>query len=262
MEAIITAAGLGTRMLPASKEIPKEMFPVPFRGSFKPVIQIIFEQFYDFGVRDFVMVVGRGKRVIEDHFTPDYDFVYYLEGLGKGRQARELEEFYGKIERSNIAFVNQSSPEGFGDAVLRAKPFVHSDFVVAAADTIIDGLPNMVVNSFLVTWVSNPRPYGVVSLDGDRVVSVEEKPVDPKSNWIIVPYYHFDYRVFDALEFVRRGRGNSKVEVQLTDAIKYLIDGGVDFRAIKVDRMYDLGNVENYISSLKLILQSSESFVV
>ena len=250
MQAVITAAGLGTRMLPASKEIPKEMFPVPFRGSFKPIIQVIFEQLYDAGVRDFVIVVGRGQRVLEDHFTPDQDFVYYLEKMGKSRQAKDLNAFYEKIEKSNIAFVNQASPEGFGDAVLRAKPFIKSDFLVSAADTILEEIPRMEVNSFLVTQVDDPKPYGVVLLDGELVVDVEEKPREPKSNWVIAPYYHFDYMIFEALEKTKR----SGKELQLTDAIKYLMNNGVAFRAVKVAKMYDLGNVENYISSLRAIL--------
>lgn len=91
---------MGTRLLPASKEIPKEMFPIPFNGQFKPIIQIIFEQLYDIGIRDFVIVVGRVKRVIEDHFTPDYDFINYLEAKGKVIQANYLRQFYQKVENS------------------------------------------------------------------------------------------------------------------------------------------------------------------
>lgn len=112
MQAVITAAGLGTRMLPASKEIPKEMLPIPVDGQLKPVIQVIFEQLHDAGVRDFLIVVGRGKRVIEDYFTPDGNFLDYLESRGKLRQAANLRDFYSRVESSNVAFVNQPSRGG------------------------------------------------------------------------------------------------------------------------------------------------------
>ncbi|MBP1357924.1 MAG: UTP--glucose-1-phosphate uridylyltransferase, partial [Sulfolobus sp.] len=179
MQAVITAAGLGTRLLPASKEIPKEMFPIPLNGSLKPIIHVIFEQLYDQGVKDFVIVVGRNKRVIENYFTPDYDFVRYLEGKGKVKLAKELSTFYSKIEGSNIAFVNQPEPRGFGDAVLRAEPFVKEDFLVIGADTIVNDLNvnRMEINSFLVTRINDPENYGVVVLDQDNyVMDIEEKP--------------------------------------------------------------------------------------
>jgi len=82
-KAVITAAGLGTRLLPISKELPKEMLAIYVKGQnggilLKPLLQIIFEQLYNFGVREFCFIVGRGKRAIEDHFTPDWDFIKKL----------------------------------------------------------------------------------------------------------------------------------------------------------------------------------------
>ncbi|WP_338602452.1 sugar phosphate nucleotidyltransferase [Sulfolobus tengchongensis] len=249
MHVVITAAGLGTRMLPASKEIPKEMFPIPFNGGFKPIIQIIFEQFFNKGIRDFIIVVGRGKRVIEDHFTPDYDFISFLEKMGKEKQAKELTDFYSKVEKSNIAFVNQPEPKGFGDAVLRAEPFVDDKFIVVAADTLLKHIPDLVPNSFLITQVKDPRPYGVVILDGNKVIDVEEKPKNPKSNFVIVPYYMFTRELFSALKEITYDG-----ELQLTDGIKRLLKRGVQFTGIKVDDVYDLGNIENYILSMRKII--------
>lgn len=248
VRAVITAAGLGTRMLPASKEIPKEMFPAPFKGEFKPIIQVIFEQLFERGVRDFVIVVGRGKRVIEDHFTPDYDFLQYLERKGRGSSLRE---FYTKVEESRIAFVNQPEPRGFGDAVLRAKPFISGDFVVVGADTLLDDVPILSPHSFLVTRVEDPRPYGTVILRDGKVVDVEEKPKVPKSNLVVVPYYYFSTRIFDALE---RVRPDSTGEVQLTEGIRILLREGVEFYVREVNDVYDLGSTSNYASSLQKLL--------
>ena len=238
MQAVITAGGLGTRMLPISKEIPKEMLPVPVNGELKPIIQVIFEQLFDQGIRDFIVVVSRSKRVIEDYFTPDYDFLDYLEREGKVRQANSLRSFYEKVERSNITFLTQYQQRGFGDAVLRSEPYVKEPFMVVAADTLVFDLDirRMCVNSFLVTEVSDPRPYGVVVTDSEgNVVDVEEKPKVPKSNLVIVPYYVFDERIFQALKRVEYEK-----ELQLTDGIRLLIKEGVRFKALRVSEVYDL----------------------
>ncbi len=138
---------------------------------------------------------------------------------------------------------------GFGDAVLRTEPYVRDEFLVIAADTLVYDLniKLMITNSFLVTEVEDPRPYGVVIADKDgRVIDVEEKPKVPNSNLIIVPYYYFDKRIFQALKEVRFQK-----ELQLTDGIKNLIRKGVNFRAIKVNNVYDLGNFEGYVNYLK-----------
>ncbi|BBG24866.1 Bifunctional protein GlmU [Sulfuracidifex tepidarius] len=247
-QGIITAAGLGTRMLPVSKEIPKEMLPVPFNGELKPVIQVIFEQLFENGLRDFIFVVSKNKRVIEDYFTPDYEFVRFLEMKGKNSQAESLMSFYKKIESSNLAFVNQNEPRGFGDAVLRAEPYAKDKFLVVAADTIVKDLDisKMKTNSFLTTRVTDARNYGVVIAEGDKVIDVEEKPKVPRSNMIIVPYYMFDRRIFSAL----RGISYSE-ELQLTCGIRTLIKNGVDFRVVEVSQVYDLGNFNGYAEYVK-----------
>ncbi len=137
-KGVITAGGIGFRMLPFSKEIPKEMFPIiTYNGShsleLKPLVQAIFEQLYSLGVRDFYFVVGRGKRAIEDHFSPDPGFSAFLKE--KGRDAECLLHFYEKIRSSNIVFLNQPESLGFGDAVLLGRPFVKGTFIVQAGDT-------------------------------------------------------------------------------------------------------------------------------
>ncbi|MEM2507237.1 MAG: hypothetical protein QXF61_09375, partial [Nitrososphaeria archaeon] len=118
--------------------MPKEMLPLFSSGRngdllLKPVLQFIFEQLYDLGFREFCFVVGRGKRSIEDHFTPDYNYMELLKGKNKVNLVKNLEEFYQKVEKSIIFWVNQPEPRGFGHAVLMAEPFIGQEpFLVHA----------------------------------------------------------------------------------------------------------------------------------
>ena len=143
-KAIIPAAGLGTRLLPVTKEMPKEMLPIFFRTKdgeigFEPMIQAVFESLHNYGCRDYCIVVGRGKRVLEDHFTPDYEFARHLRSKST-RMADDLQGFYDRIERSTIVFMNQPRPKGFGHAVQLARAFVEDEpFIVHAGDDTILG---------------------------------------------------------------------------------------------------------------------------
>ncbi len=142
-KVIIPAAGLGTRLFPATKEQPKEMLPIFSKTAqgdmtVKPVVQFVFEQLHEGGLREFCYVVGRGKRGIEDHFTPDVNCIRNLEVMGKNGQASDLEDFYEKLESSTIMWVNQPEPKGFGNAVLMAQPFVQNEScLVHAGDSCI-----------------------------------------------------------------------------------------------------------------------------
>ena len=131
-KVVITAAGLGTRLFPATKEQPKEMLPIFCRLTngdvgVKPLLQLVFEQLYDVGFREFCFVVGRGKRSIEDHFTPDYDCLAMLKKHRRMSQSYDLENFYQKLKTSAIVWVNQPEAKGFGDSVLMAQPFVQNE---------------------------------------------------------------------------------------------------------------------------------------
>ena len=142
-KAVIPAAGLGTRLLPITKELPKEMLPIVAlmkngQPCLKPMLQAIFEQLYEVGFREFAFIVGRGKRAIEDHFSPDEDFIRYLKNKNKKDIAQELQEFYNKINDSNLVFINQPKPKGFGDAVARASLFTGNEkFLMQAGDDLI-----------------------------------------------------------------------------------------------------------------------------
>jgi len=272
-KAVITAAGIGTRLLPATKETPKEMLPIFVRGQkgmvLKPLLQALFEQLYCFGFRDFCFVVGRGKRSVEDHFTPDWDFVRRLGDRGKNDLADELRSFYRMVEDSRIAFINQPEPRGFGHAVLVARFFLGDEsFMVCAGDTYIisegNSFVRRMVNAFsedvsavlLLQDVSNPKGYGVAVVEDVggvfNVLRVVEKPMVPPSNLAIMPFYIFRPGIFDVLEGLGPGVGG---EIQLTDAIQGLIDRGRRVVAVtlKPDELrLDIGTPETYWQAIKL----------
>ncbi len=226
-KVVIPVAGLGTRLLPATKQQPKEMLPIFALDAcgelcLKPFIQLVFENLYDNGLREFCFVVGRGKRSIEDHFTLDNDFVEYLKRQQRLGMVKELKSFYRRISNSHIIFLNQPVPKGFGDAVYQARPFTGEEpFVVNAGDDFIiskngeylDKLTNIFEErsadaAFLVERVEDPRKYGVI--DGRKigkglyqVKGVEEKPKHPQSDIAIVAIYIFTPKIYNGIEKAR-----------------------------------------------------------
>ena len=269
-KAVITAAGLGTRLLSVTKAQPKEMLPVFARGKrgglcMKPIVQLVFEDLYQVGFRDFCFIVGRGQRTLQDHFTPDSSFVLMLDNRGKNGPAEELRTFYQMIEDSNIVWLSQPEPRGFGDAVNRAKEFVSGEpFVVHAGDSCfisrnLDHLRRLLRDSelmkadatFLVQQVDDPRQYGVVepvAEDGGtfHVKSVVEKPESPTSKLAIMPVYTFQRAIFDALGSTPPGYGG---ELQLTDAIQTMINLGLRVCGIDINShavRLDVGSPESY----------------
>ncbi len=279
-KAILPVAGFGTRLLPMTKEMPKEMLPI-FLDSInggpclKPIIQAIFEQLYDSGFREFSFIVGRGKRAIEDHFTPDVEFINEMEQKNKADLAEELRNFYRRISGSTIIFINQPEPKGFGDAVLKAKSFVNEDFLVHAGDTYVfpkkyNHIDKLIENhnrlnadaTILVQEVEDPRIYGVI--EGETVVESElykvnkaiEKPEKPPTNLAIIPIYIFNPMIFEALEATPQGKGG---EMQLTDGIQRLIDWDLKVYAIKLPPntiRLDIGNPESCWQAFNLSYQN------
>ncbi|MEM4304131.1 MAG: sugar phosphate nucleotidyltransferase [Candidatus Caldarchaeum sp.] len=274
-KVVITAAGLGTRLLPTTKEMPKEMLPIYVEGYnksivLKPLLQALYEQLYDYGFREFCMVVGRGKRAIEDHFTPDWDFVEKMEKVGKASMASELTSFYKMLENSVILWASQPQPRGFGDAVKMARHFVGGDnFLLCAGDTYIISRNNSVLErlvsvgpsdplgaSLLIQQVANPRQYGVVVgerlPDGlIRVSRVVEKPMHPPSDLAIMPFYIFTPNIMGVLDRTPPGVGD---ELQLTDAIEKLIEEGGEVKAVILrddEIRLDIGTPETYLHALK-----------
>jgi UTP--glucose-1-phosphate uridylyltransferase len=280
-KVVVPAAGLGTRLFPATKEQPKEMLPIFSSNanggmSVKPVVQVVFEQLHDAGLREFCYVVGRGKRGIEDHFTSDPNCIRTLEGMGKNGQAKDLEDFYNKLETSTIMWVNQPEPRGFGNAVLLAQPFVQNErCLVHAGDSCViskdmDYIKKLLAAydrcnadaAFIVLEIENPRQYGII--EGKevetgiiKVESAAEKPEKPPTNLAIMAMYVFHPVIFKALEATQPGKNG---EIQLTDAIQKLIDWGLDVYAVKLDKSYahlDIGSPERYWEALSLSYQQS-----
>ena len=265
-KAVITAAGSGSRLLPFSKETPKEMLPYCARAKdgrliLKPILEVVYESLHDHGYRKFCFVVGRGKRSIEDYFLIDDSAKYSTNS--------DLQDFYKKIRSSHIMYVQQSSPRGFGDAVLKAKLFAGKDsFLLHAGDDVIlspgNGHIQRLEDAFfsngadialLVDRVERPEQYGVIEgrSIGDglfRVEHLEEKPRRPKTNLAVIATYIFKPSIFCELERVEPDRNG---EIQLTDAIGSLVANGkcVAVELGAAEKRIDVGTPESYVACIK-----------
>jgi len=278
-KVVIPAAGLGTRLLPTTKELPKEMLPLFFEGKddkvrLKPMLQAIFEQLYDEGFREFGFIVGRGKRAIEDHFTPDYSFVEYLKNKNKKELSGELQEFYRKISDSTLVFINQPKPKGFADAVHQAKVFTQNEpFLMHAGDDLVFSRNNSHLKrlmktfeehdadvAFLVEEVEDPQKYGVVI--GKEVEpylfavkDVIEKPEKPISNLAVVALYLFKPVIYEGIE---KAKPDERGEMQIADAVQVLLKRRCKVYALKLrsgERRIDIGTPETYLETLRGVLQ-------
>lgn len=256
-KAVIPAAGLGTRFLPATKALAKEMLPIVD----KPTIQFIVEETLKSGIEDILVVTGKSKRSIEDHFDSNFELEYNLEHKGK----TDLLKLVNDTTAINLHFIRQSHPRGLGDAVLQAKAFVGNEpFVVMLGDDLMDinnnnavPLTKQLINDYETTHASTiavmPVPheevssYGVIAPQGegiDGLYSVEtfvEKPApeDAPSDLAIIGRYLLTPEIFNILETQEPGAGN---EIQLTDAIDTLNKTQRVFaRQFNGDR-YDVGD--------------------
>ena len=271
-KCVITAAGKGTRLLPFTKELPKEMMPIftntDNQKKVVPLLQLIFEQMYENKLREYCFIVGREKRAIEDHFTPENSYVNELSNKNK----KLISYFYKKIENSHLTWINQHKPLGFGDAVRKSEKFVGSDdFIVHAGDAAIIGKNIHPINKFLNLLKKNQeidcmflckeiidnKRFDVpevekISKSVFKVLNVKEKPTKPKSNLAILPIYYFKPSIFEHLKKIKPGKGG---EYQLTDAIQSMIKSKKNVLAIKIDsneKDLDVGTVESFKYSLDI----------
>ena len=273
-KAAITAAGSGSRLLPFSKGTPKEMLPFCARSKdgrliLKPILEVVYESLYDHGCREFCFVVGRNRRSIEDYFLID-DSVRYSTNS-------DLQDFYKKIRSSHIAYAQQSSPQGFGDAVLKAKLFAEKDiFLLHAGDDAILSPSNNHIKrledaffsndadlAFLASSVENPEQYGVIEGKSIgrglvRVEHLEEKPRRPKTNLAVIATYIFKPSIFRELERIKPDRNE---EIQLSDAIKSLVTNGkcVAVELEDGEKRVDVGTPESYVACINDSFDNSKS---
>jgi UTP--glucose-1-phosphate uridylyltransferase len=257
-KAVIPAAGLGTRFLPATKAQPKEMLPVVD----KPAIQYVVEEAVRSGIRDILIITGRGKRSLEDHFDRSFELEHYLEAGGKFDALKQMREI---AEMADIHYVRQGEPLGLGHAVATARQHVgHEPFVVMLGDDIMVAestvLSDMIgvyerYGRSVVALKEFPRAeisaYGCVepeTVDDTlvRVLNIVEKPSpeDAPSNLAVMGRYVFTPEIFDAIDRVKPGKSN---EIQLTDAMALLLQDQTMYGYIFEDGRYDIGKKLDYL---------------
>ena len=259
-KAVIPAAGLGTRFLPATKAQPKEMLPIVD----KPTIQYIIEEAVESGIEDIIIITGRNKRAIEDHFDKSVELELLLDRTGK-HETLELVE--GISNLVDIHYVRQKEPLGLGHAVLCAKKFIGNEpFAVLLGDDIVDSevpaLRQMMdqfnqVQSSILGCNEVPRSevdkYGIVNYSKElgelfEVEGLVEKPAidDAPSTQAIVGRYILTPTIFDMLEKVSPDR---KGEIQLTEAIDLLLKDESIYSYILKGKRYDVGDKFGFLKA-------------
>ena len=257
-KAVIPAAGLGTRFLPASKSQPKEMIPVVD----KPAIQYVVEEAARAGLNDVLVITGRGKRSMEDHFDRSPELEWELERKGKHAELKQVLEI---AELAAMHYVRQAEAKGLGHAVAMARQHVGAEsFAVMLGDDIMDE-HSRVLEEMLAVHERYGRSvvalkevdrsevslYGCVAAEPVednlvRIRGIVEKPApgDAPSNLAVMGRYVFTAEIFDALDRVKPGSGG---EIQLTDAIAGLIEGQTVYGYVFEKGRYDIGNKLGYL---------------
>lgn len=271
-KAVITAAGSGSRLFPATKELAKEMLPLlsltkQKQPILKPMLQSIFHSLYNAKIRNYCFIVGRNRRSVEDHFSIDPDLKNMKVFKKEKKLLADLNKFYHQLEHSQILFLQQQTPLGFGDAVLQAKAFVGDDdfFLHAGDDLVISNSHLQRLNNcisqygadvgLLIQKVANPSDYGIVEFAKInstyvKIKWIEEKPQKPKSNYAIVGIYAFKPIIIDYLKFQIPDKYN---EIQLTSAIQNIIADGHKVVATKIQKneiRIDIGTPQSYAESM------------
>lgn len=259
-KAILPAAGLGTRFLPATKVMPKEMLPIVD----KPMIQYAVEEAERCGIKEFIIITGKGKKTIEDHFdSANKELEEILHQKGKETLVNEI----NILKNLSFAFIRQGEPLGLGHAILCAKPFIKNEsFAVLLSDDIIDPdndlLCNMIemykqYNSSVIALQEVPRTdvykYGIIMGEREddyiyKICSLIEKPAIEKapSNLAVIGRYILTPDVFKALEKIPPGSGG---EYQLTDALNELIKSKTVYGYLFKGVRYDAGDKFGFLKA-------------
>ena len=257
-KAVIPAAGMGTRFLPATKSQPKEMLPIVD----KPSIQYVVEEAARAGLRDVLVITGRGKRAIEDHFDRNFELEYYLEQDGKDDLLREVQATNDLVD---IHFIRQRDPLGLGHAVSLARDHTGADpFAVLLGDDImiddsqllrtmlnVHALEGGTVLALMEVAPPEISAYGAAAVDVVkpglvRVRGVVEKPApaDAPSNLAVIGRYVFSAEIYDALDRTEPGVGG---ELQLTDAVGNLIGEHPVHGVVFSEGRYDIGQKLDFL---------------
>jgi UTP--glucose-1-phosphate uridylyltransferase len=259
-KAVIPAAGLGTRFLPATKAQPKEMLPVVD----KPAIQYVVEEAVRAGLSDILIVTGRGKRSIEDHFDRSVELESFLEARGKFDELKEVRQI---SEMASIHYIRQRDPLGLGHAVLVAEDHVAGEpFAVLLGDDLIVGTTPLLQDMLQIHERYGRSVIAVqevardeISMYGSiepefvqerlaRVVSIVEKPApdEAPSNLAAIGRYVLTPEIFDSLRAVEPGKGG---EMQLTDALNYLAQEQAVYAYVFENGRFDVGNKLDYLKA-------------
>jgi len=257
-KAVIPAAGLGTRFLPATKAQPKEMLPVVDR----PAIQYVVEEAVQAGLDDLLIITGRSKRSLEDHFDRNFELEYHLQSKGKDEQ---LADVVNLADLADIHYVRQGEPKGLGHAVSVARKHVGDEsFVVMLGDDImvddakvLNGMieAHQRTGASVVALMEVPQEeigsYGCAAVESDegvlrRITSIVEKPAPEvaPSNLAVMGRYLFTPAIFDKLDKVQPGVGG---EIQLTDAIATLMEDEPVHGYVFSEGRFDIGKKIDYL---------------
>ncbi len=263
-KVIIPAAGFGTRFLPQTKAMPKEMLPIVD----KPVIQYVVEEAVMSGIKDIIIITGSNKRAIEDHFdAPDEDLI---KNLLQGKKQHLLDEVSRISEMANFIYIRQKGPYGNGTPVLTAEPVIDNEpFAVLWGDEFIYSKPprlaqmievyekygGIVISGVKIEKREDLSRYGIADLDpveGNvyRIKKIVEKPEpnEAPSNIATHGGYILPPDIFRALRSIKPGKGG---EIWLTDAINFLKNLGVPLYTVvvKEGKYYDTGNKLEYMKT-------------
>ena len=260
--AIFPVGGFGTRFLPSTKAVPKEMLPV----ANKPIIQHAFEEAKSVGVEKFIFITGRNKYAINNHFDRSYEIEDNLKNNNKLEQLKLLSDWLPS-NPGNIIFISQEKPNGLGHAIYCARNFVNNEpFIVILPDELImeqtqgNFLQQMVglhskkqekcnIISVVEIDKNKSNQYGIISVEGqDKITDLVEKPAieEAPSNLAINGRYIFEPEIFQHLEAIKPDKNN---EIQITDAIKLMLQNLPSYYSKYLGKRFDCGNYDGYLKA-------------
>jgi len=266
-KCLFPAAGYGTRFLPATKAVPKEMLPILT----KPLLQYGVEEALSAGIVNMAIVTGRGKRAIEDHFDNAFELEMQLSGTSKESHLKEIKEI---IKNSTFTYVRQKEMLGLGHAILMGEPLIGNEpFAVILADDLCDGDENGVISQLIEIYsqhkcsvmaieevpMDQVRKYGIIAgnlvdetNDTYRVTDMIEKPEpkDAPTNMAIIGRYILTPDIFDILRNTKPSKGG---EIQITDALLIQAKQGKVIAYKFKGKRFDCGDIKGYIEATNFL---------